>query len=115
MTKSLCDIPTAFVLWAYTYHILLWYKVKILLTVFSVHAVHVTYIAGQVVATDNDTDSWNSYIDYNIQFFGKELPLSIDHETGVILSQITNLDNSATFLFGVVAQDRGLYDIHICV
>ena len=63
------------------------------------------------MATDNDTDSWNSYIDYNIQFFGKELPFIMDGETGVILSQITNLDNSATFLFGVVAQDRGVYNI----
>ena len=35
----------------------------------------------------------------------------MDGETGVILSQITNLDNSATFLFGVVAQDRGVYNI----
>lgn len=64
-------------------------------------------VTGQVKAVDNDTDSWNSHIDYKIRYFDRQYPFAIDQETGVITTQIRDLDTSATFLFGVVASDRG--------
>jgi len=65
-------------------------------------------MAGKVVATDDDIDMWNAEITYSIQFFNeKPLPFHIHSKSGSIWSSLTDLDTSATFLFAVVAQDRG--------
>lgn len=66
------------------------------------------FMAGKVVATDDDIDMWNAEITYSIQFFNeKPLPFHIHSKSGSIWSSLTDLDTSATFLFAVVAQDRG--------
>ncbi|XP_067937193.1 protocadherin Fat 4-like [Watersipora subatra] len=63
---------------------------------------------GQVFARDNDTEPWNAEIFYSLQFFTEELPFSIDNATGVISTTLRELTISNTFLFGVVAHDKGI-------
>ena len=69
---------------------------------------------GQVFATDNDTDTWNAEILYSLRFFGNDLQFSIDNKTGVISSYLSDLDTSNTFLFAVVAHDRGILCVVNC-
>lgn len=68
-----------------------------------------TLFLGQVFATDNDTDPWNSHIDYSIQFFTRDYPFTVEQDTGIIRTQLQNFEKSATFLFGIAATDRGIH------